>query len=178
MESKSEIRKRMLEIRSEISSPEYELRSLLISEHIESFLESYPFQTIHSYLPFRNEVDVLPLLKTFYRRNKRIVTSIIKDNRMLDHVEFNPNDTFAKGKFGVPIPMLQKPFNGEIDVILVPGVAFDHEGNRIGYGAGYYDRFLENYPNATKIGVCFLEQIDIELPSEIFDHQMDIVISD
>lgn len=178
MQTKEELRKHILELRNEIKEPQYQLRSASICVQIQNFLDDLEFESLHAFLPFRNEVDILPLLQRLHKNSKRIITTIIQEDKQLLHVEFDPNATLASGKMGIPIPMLYKPFEENPDVILVPGLVFDLDGHRIGYGGGYYDRFLVNQSKATKIGVCFEEQIEMEIPHEEHDQKVDIVISD
>ena len=80
-----------------------------------------------------------------------------------------------RGKFGIPEPTTQ-PYEGHIDLIIVPAVAFDKEGHRLGRGGGYYDRFLKKYPRATLIGVGYDFQLVEKVPTERHDRKMHRIV--
>ncbi len=88
-------------------------------------------------------------------------------------------EDLIEGKMGILEPQfaLEKGKEPPLDVILVPGLAFDHEGNRLGYGKGHYDRLLKSL-SGLKIGLAFKEQILDELPHATHDVPMDIIITD
>ncbi len=91
-------------------------------------------------------------------------------------VELAENTGFAVGDFNILEPQ-NEPYTGDYDLIVVPGVAFDRKGNRIGRGRGYYDRFLCKHLNVKRIGICFDFQLVDEVPTEPNDIRMDEVIS-
>ena len=80
------------------------------------------------------------------------------------------------GDFNIMEPQ-NEPYKGDFDLIVVPGVAFDRHGNRLGRGRGYYDRFLCQHLNVKRIGICFDFQLVDEVPAEAFDIRMEEVIS-
>ena len=81
------------------------------------------------------------------------------------------------GAFNVPEPKEKKVFDKKIDVVLVPGVAFDKNFNRMGFGKGYYDKFLKEF-EGIKIGVCHSFQLLDEIPSEAHDVKMDVIVTE
>ena len=85
-------------------------------------------------------------------------------------------DNFAVGDFNILEPQ-NEPYTGDFDLIIVPGVAFDRKGNRIGRGRGYYDRFLCQHLDVKRIGICFDFQLVDEVPTEPLDIKMDEVIT-
>ncbi len=90
--------------------------------------------------------------------------------------EFRPDDDLLQGAFRIQEPQ-GEPYRGDIDVAVVPGMAFDNVGYRLGRGKGYYDRFLATN-DCYKIGLCFSFQRLATIPSEAHDVQMDAVVSD
>jgi 5-formyltetrahydrofolate cyclo-ligase len=88
---------------------------------------------------------------------------------------YEGNDKMHRGKVGIPEPTTP-PFEGDIDVIIVPAVAFDKEGNRLGRGGGYYDRFLKKQSHATFIGVGYDFQLVDEVPVRKHDQKMHRII--
>jgi 5-formyltetrahydrofolate cyclo-ligase len=91
-------------------------------------------------------------------------------------VELAENVEFAEGDFHIPEPK-NHPYTGDFDLIVVPGMAFDKAGHRLGRGKGYYDRFLSQYPQVYTIGLCFDFQLLPEVPSEPHDCLINEVIS-
>jgi len=132
---------------------------------------------IGSYQPIRAEVE-LSALAQWLPGGARFCYPKIKGNVL----DFFAATKFAKGRFGVLEPLLepsQVPVSPEaIDLILVPGLAFDRSGHRLGYGAGFYDRYLLQ-TEATKVGVCFAEQMtETSLGLDPHDHPMDFVVTE
>ena len=148
-----------------------------LSESILSQLEKMTvFQdakTVLLYYPKNNEVDVLPLFKR-YKRDKTLLLPVTHHNGMTAH-PYEGNDKMHRGKFGIPEPTTPE-FQGKIDLIIVPAVAFDRAGNRLGRGGGYYDRFLKKQPHATLIGVGYDFQLVDEVPIRKHDQKVHRII--
>ena len=148
------------------------------SEIILSKLEQHPvFQKariimIYSALP--DEVQTQAFLEKWRHKKKIILPTVVGDD--IIPVELAENTGFAVGDFNILEPQ-NEPYTGDYDLIVVPGVAFDRNGNRIGRGRGYYDRFLCKHLNVKRIGVCFDFQLVDEVPTERNDIKMDEVIS-
>ena len=99
----------------------------------------------------------------------------------MDAYVIEKSSVLVPDKFGVPIPDINRcaKANPErMDLILVPGVAFDCAGNRLGFGKGYYDTFLPQAPNAVKIALAYDFQIVEQLPAEPWDVPMDFIITE
>ncbi|MBP5643527.1 MAG: 5-formyltetrahydrofolate cyclo-ligase [Bacteroidales bacterium] len=148
------------------------------SEIILSKLEQHPdFQKarivmIYSALP--DEVQTQAFLEKWRHKKKIILPTVVGDD--IIPVELAENTGFAVGDFNILEPQ-NEPYTGGYDLIVVPGVAFDKKGNRIGRGRGYYDRFLCKHLNVKRIGICFDFQLVPEVPTEPNDIKMDEVIS-
>lgn len=148
------------------------------SEIILSKLEQHPdFQKasivmIYSALP--DEVQTQAFLEKWRHKKKIILPTVVVDD--IIPVELAENTGFAVGDFNILEPQ-NEPYTGGYDLIVVPGVAFDRNGNRIGRGRGYYDRFLCKHLNVKRIGICFDFQLVDEVPTEPNDIIMDEVIT-
>lgn len=131
-------------------------------------------KTVMLYYPIHHELDLRPLL-TKYAGQKTFLLPVTH-RRSIEVRPYEGEEMMKKGRFGVPEP--QTPtYKGSIDLILVPGVAFDEHRHRIGRGGGYYDKFLKGQLLATKVGVCYSFQLrKHSIPHTIKDHKMDIVI--
>lgn len=148
------------------------------SEVILRKLESHPAFTeaenvmLYSSLP--DEVQTHAFLEKWRNKKKIILPTVVGDDIVA--VELSSETDFAVGDFNILEPQ-NEPYKGSYDLIVVPGVAFDRKGNRIGRGKGYYDRFLCKHQNVTKIGICFDFQLIDEVPTEDNDIRMNEVIS-
>ena len=103
---------------------------------------------------------------------KIVYLTDVKPNK----VELKKDTDFAIGDFNILEPQNEE-YTGDYDLIVVPGVAFDRNGNRIGRGKGYYDRFLCKHLDVKRIGICFDFQLVDEVPTEDNDIRMDEVVS-
>ncbi len=165
------------DIRKQIaaSRPNFQTLEKMSAAIIEKFQGSELFQqakTVGAYIPLPDEVDITPLFqcleKTFYIPAFDEAISSYRLAQLTD--ELNP------GKFGIPEPANPVFAPEELDLIIVPGVAFDRTGNRIGRGGGFYDRLLPQY-HAVRVGACFDFQCLGTVPSEPHDCRMDVVVS-
>ena len=148
------------------------------SEKILSKLEQHPdFVNAHSvmlYSALPDEVQTQAFLEKWHFKKQIILPTVVGDD--IIPVEFGKDTTFAIGDFNILEPQ-NEPYTGNFDLIVVPGVAFDRQGNRIGRGKGYYDRFLCQHLDVKRIGICFDFQLVDEVPAEPFDIRMDEVIT-
>ena len=131
-----------------------------------------------AFWPLPDEVDIRPLLDKLVNEGWLVLLPKITGEETMELRQYTSKADLKEGPFRILEP-LGKPFNdyNQIDFALVPGVAFDAAGHRLGRGKGYYDRFLGAHPHLHKIGVCFPFQRVAEVPSEIHDILMDEVVS-
>lgn len=129
-------------------------------------------KSILLYYPKNNEVDVLPLFK---RHKDKTLLLPVTHRREMTANPYEGNDKMHRGKFGIPEPTTS-PFTGQIDLIVVPAVAFDKQGHRLGRGGGYYDRFIKKHPHAILIGVGYDFQLIEEVPTLNHDQKVHRII--
>ena len=148
------------------------------SEKILAKLEQHPdfikAERIMLYNALPDEVQTLDFLEKWHLQKTIILPTVVGDD--IIPVEYAQETTFAVGDFNILEPQ-NEPYTGDFDLMVVPGVAFDRKGNRIGRGKGYYDRFLSQHLEVKRIGICFDFQLVEEVPAEPFDIRMDEVIS-
>ena len=148
------------------------------SERILAKLEQHPdfvkAERIMLYSSLPDEVQTQAFLEKWHLRKQIILPTVVGDD--IVPVAFDKDTDFAVGDFNILEPQ-NEPYKGGFDLIIVPGVAFDRQGNRIGRGKGYYDRFLCQYLDVKRIGICFDFQLVEEVPIEPLDIKMDEVIS-
>ena len=171
--AKQRIRELLIQKRRMLSAEERTAQSELILSQLEKMTVFREAKTVLLYYPKNNEVDVLPLFKR-YKRDKVLLLPVTHRNGMTAN-PYEGNDKMHRGKVGIPEPTTP-PFEGNIDVIIVPAVAFDKEGNRLGRGGGYYDRFLKKQSHATFIGVGYDFQLVDEVPVRKHDQKMHRII--
>lgn len=178
---KTGIRQQMLALRSVMSMAEWQTSSRMAQERLLSLDSFRMARTVALYSPIRNEVDTALLLDHCLSAGKQVFFPAIS----ADTIEFqrvaSPRHLFP-GKFGIPEPALPR-FSGttapSFDLIVVPGVAFDITGHRLGFGKGYYDRYLSGLSGElpTLSGLCHDFQLLESLPSEAHDIKMDFVVT-
>ena len=133
------------------------------------------------YAPARNETDTVEILAAAFAAGKRVLYPAVCGDRMVfRHVE--GLGSLAEGSFGIlePCPTGNDHQADEPDLIVVPGVAFDISGHRVGYGKGFYDKFLQ-HPDRTAhlIGLCHdFQLIDGAIPAEGHDIRMELIVTD
>lgn len=132
-------------------------------------------QTVLLYHSLKDEVYTHTFIEKWSQR-KRIVLPVVVGNDLVLRIYTDPKDLVI-GSYGIAEPIGQQFTEYEsIDLAIIPGVAFDVNGHRLGRGKGYYDRLLPQI-HGTKIGICFPFQLIDEVPSEAFDIPMNAVIS-
>lgn len=139
-------------------------------EQMEWFREA---KTVLIYYPIHNEIDLLPLVKKY--KHEKTLLFPVTHRKTIDACPYRGNALMKRGKFNIPEPQTE-PYKGKIDLILIPGVAFDRKCNRLGRGGGYYDRFLCKQRHSKLIGVGYDFQIVDEVPTERNDMRLQGVI--
>ena len=148
------------------------------SEKIMAKLEQHP-DFIHAervmlYSALPDEVQTHAFLEKWHLKKTIILPTVVGDD--IIPVAYGKDTDFAVGDFNILEPQ-NEPYTGDFDLIVVPGVAFDPKGNRLGRGKGYYDRFLVKHLDVKRIGICFDFQFVEGIPTEPFDIRMDEVIT-
>ena len=171
MNDKKELRKILAERRNALSQKERKEKSDVICEKLMPYLKN---KMVFSYYPFDTEVDISNINKSFKVAYPVIYGGKYMDAFIPDSDEFIPND------FGIMEPDPDDSTlvdSSDIDVIIVPMLGFDQNKNRLGYGGGYYDRYLESC-DGLKIGVAFAEQELESIEPEKNDVRLDIIVTD
>ena len=144
-QGKKKLRKSILDERLLLSKSLIEQKSQVICNNINSLLHSCSFTTIGFYSPIQNEVDISYLVPNLLENKKIIVYPKIEANDDTIHF-YSVTDLkkdFILGKYNILEPVTKQEISSEqIDILLIPGILFDITGNRIGYGKGYYDKYL------------------------------------
>jgi len=134
------------------------------------------------YHPIKGEVDTEIIIREALKDKKNIILPRVHNNRLKLFFVENPPGQLEKGAYSImePVPRLCRPAGiHDIDLIVIPGVSFDKNLNRLGYGGGYYDKILENVPEKTKkIALCFNIQLVNKIPVMEHDIKVDVLITE
>lgn len=145
----------------------------------ELFIASQAYrdaQTIYGYLPYNQEVRTVPMLEQAMADGKRVAVPKVFGDEM-KFIYLTDFSRVEKGYAGIPEPIDDGPVADDpTALVLMPGLAFDAQGHRIGYGGGFYDKFLENEPNHPTLALCYGFQMVDYLETEAFDVPVDCVI--
>ena len=143
------------------------------------FTSSAPYKnakTIYGYLPYNQEVRTVPMLEQALRDGKRVaVPKVIGDEMVFIYMD--DLSKVAKGYAGIPEPVADAPVADDPHaLVLMPGLAFDPQGHRIGYGGGFYDKFLSAEPGHPTLALCYEFQMLPHLETEEHDIPVDYVL--
>lgn len=183
MPDKKTIRKDILRKRDSIQPEIRQIKDRLIMDKVISLPDFLKAKTILYFASFRSEVNTLPQIEEAFRSGKRIVLPKVDNaNKRLKLYEILNTDEIELGFWGIPepeaIPERERDIN-EVDLVIMPGVAFDMQGTRLGYGAGYYDKLLSGLKrNIPLIAIAYEEQTVDSLPSEDHDIRIDMIVTD
>ena len=183
---KVSLRITFLDKRMKMTQSEVEEKSLLIVRNTIEFLKTRKFQTLHIFLSQRDkqEIDtgkIISALRITFNHIHIVVPRVIPGTRQMKHFILLPDSALIENKWGIPEPdplISQEVLPEEIDVVLIPLLAFDKSGYRVGYGGGYYDRFLSQCrPDTLKLGISFFESTDAISDTDPYDIPLDYCIT-
>lgn len=193
METKRQIRQRILTVRSKLSEKEWQQKSLKI---VNKVMETKIFQksdVILAYLDYNKEVNTRYLIQQAWKLGKKVYVPKVNGDTMSFHLVYDFEE-LVSGFRGIlePLGTNEEWTNSllQTSLMIMPGVAFDKERHRIGYGKGYYDRFLSNQMNLqdnslvmhhqllSTIAICFDCQLLEAIPYEEFDYKPDIIYTE
>ena len=173
---KQALRKQIREQKRAMTIEEIECASARLGELFAASELYRNAKTIYGYLPYNQEVRTVPMLQRALREGKRIaVPKIFGDEMKFIYLE--DLTRVEKGYSGIPEPVDDGPVaDDKTALVLMPGLAFDPEGHRIGYGGGFYDKFLAAEPEHPTLALCYAFQLLPQLPTEEFDIPVDCVL--
>ncbi|MCX8028260.1 MAG: 5-formyltetrahydrofolate cyclo-ligase [Thermodesulfovibrionales bacterium] len=191
MDSKDIIRKRILLLRDSIPIDEKTQKDKIIRENLLALMNRLTARNVLVYVSFRSEVDTRQMIEDLLRLDLNVlVPKVIVETGMIRSYLIKDLNELSKGFYGILEPLDAKIFTCkryvkgmDVDVCITPGVVFDEQKNRLGYGKGYYDRFLK--PIKTQkgdgffiIGLAYEEQVLQAIPYTDNDVKMDMIITD
>ena len=183
---KASLRKQYLHKRDLFSKSEQEQSNFRIAERLIGLLQSFSFSTLHTFLPQtgKKEIDtqrIIAMIREEFPTTKIIVPRVIPGTKEMTHYLLTAETRLLLNRWLIPEP---DPITSQIidpkiiDIVLLPLLAFDKNGFRVGYGGGFYDRFLAECKQETvKIGLSFFEPVDKIEDIDEFDVKMDACIT-
>lgn len=180
--SKLNLRKKFLELRENISSEFALFASKKIANNAEDIVKIFKPKVIAGFHPFKHEVNTLPLMSNLFSLGLELCMPITPiNNKPLKFREWQPKLALKKGRFGI----LEPPKTSRTmqpDLLLVPLLAYDKFGNRLGYGGGFYDRTMKELltinKHTTSIGLAFESQKCNKLPKDNFDVPLNSLLNE
>ena len=174
--NKQELRSAIRARKRAMTQDEIQIRSDALCQ---KFLESDAYRrasTLYGYLPYNQEVRTWPILERAIADGKRVAVPKVYGDEM-KFIYLEDLTQVEKGYSGIPEPIADGPVaEDKTDLVLMPGLAFDPQGHRIGYGGGFYDNFLSREPEHPTLALCYEFQMVEKLETEQFDIPVDEVI--
>lgn len=179
-DAKQKLRREYLKRRSELPACVRNHLSTHIQEKAADWILNNNIKKISIYLAYLSEVSTYKLAAFCLAEKLEVWVPVVDyDRKKVFHARLVDLARLKRDKKGIPIPDSREiKEDVRFDVVFCPGVVFDRNGHRLGYGEGYYDRFLERAADAVKVGLCFSVQLIDELPAETHDVHMDYVITE
>ena len=180
IKAKKETRALFRKMRKEISEDQRQVLDKILLDKISSKDEFIKASVVLAYYPVNDEINTLPIIEYALKEGKRVALPISNtEDHTLTFRFISSLDELVAGAYSIPEPPSNaRPFVNEINSLcIVPGLCFDREGNRIGYGKGFYDRFLADFDGVT-LGLCYSEFLLEEIPTDENDRKVNIVVSD
>ena len=175
---KKTLRREIGEKKRALSESQIEERSAILARKLFETTQYRECASLYAYLSFNQEVRTAPIIERAWADGKHVAVPKVIENDMI-FIWIYSFDALGEGYYNIPEPIENGPVaDDEMALILMPGLAFDPEGHRVGYGGGFYDRFLEAEPNHPLVALCFDFQLYDRLEVEAHDIPVDVVITD
>ena len=175
---KAELRRDMLKKRKHMETREVCEKSGLIAHTLLDLDCIQEASCVMAYCSYKNEPDLMSFVHALLDMGKHVALPYVTGDDSMIAVDYNCETVMKSNMYGIPEPVLSNESeNVEPDVVLVPGVAFGADLNRIGYGVGYFDRFLKE-TNAFKVGICYDMQVVPTIKAAPHDVRMDMIVTE
>lgn len=177
METKKNIRKQIFAARKECTDAQVEEWSMDITKRVASLPAFRRAERILAYADYNHEVITKYLIEEAWKNGKEVAVPKVVGQDMVFY-RLTGFDQLAPGYYGIPEPLEGDIVQWEQALMIMPGVAFDRSNHRVGYGGGFYDRFLEKHPSIERVAVAFDFQILDEVPTEPTDICPQIIVTE
>lgn len=175
MQEKQFLRANMLKKRALLHPLKKQAYDKWICNSLAKTISELDAKVVHAYIPMGSEIDITPLIQQLLDNKIIVVAPKTLKNRQLQNLILNSLSELETGIAKTQHPANAIEYQGNYDVIIVPGLAFDKQNYRLGYGGGYYDGFLATQPNAHKVGIFYPFQEVEKVPTELHDEQLSAI---
>jgi 5-formyltetrahydrofolate cyclo-ligase len=180
---RNDLRQMILTKRDHLSSDEQQYKSRQILDNLTAIKPFSKVSTLFSYVNFRSEAATMDLIYYCLQRPVKVTVplTLTGEKKLISYLITDPKKDLVPGYCNIPEPLQTLPVIDPktIDLVILPGSVFDFNGGRLGYGGGYYDRFLQySAPQALKIGLAFDLQIVDKVPVLAHDQKLDWLITE
>lgn len=174
---KTELRRQIREKKRAMTAEEIERRSQELGRKFAATEAYRRAKTIYGYMPYNQEVRTIPIMRQAQADGKRVAVPKVYGDTM-KFLWLDDLGAVAPGAYNIPEPIADEPeADDETALVLMPGLAFDPEGHRCGYGGGFYDKFLAAHPSHPTIALCYGFQMLDHLDVDAHDIPVDAVLS-
>lgn len=177
MMDKKTLRKELTYIRDHIDQTTFQSAPGMCMNLLREMEEYKKSDTVYIFLSFRSELNTIAMIEEIMSDGKTIAVPRVNGKNMAFY-EIKSLDDCESGAWGILEPKTSCPLITEAGIMLLPGLGFDVEGGRIGYGGGFYDRYLEEREDLVKIGLCYHAQMTESVIRQEHDILMDYVLTE
>lgn len=175
--NKSELRRMIRDQKRAMTERQIEEASRQLGEKFACCEQYRRAKTIYGYMPYNQEVQTIPMLERAMQEGKQVAVPKVYGDTM-KFILVTDLTKMEKSDFGIPEPIADGPVaNDPTALVLMPGLAFTARGDRMGYGGGYYDKFLSAEPDHPTVALCYDFQLLPSLPTEEYDIPVDLVLT-
>ena len=173
---KKELRRQIRQLKRAMTEEQINTASAKLGELFVNTPQYQNAKTIYGYLPYNQEVRTVPMLERALRDGKRVAVPKVYGDDMR-FIYMDDLSRVAEGYAGIPEPVDDGPVADDpTALVLMPGMAFTKNGDRMGYGGGFYDKFLASEPAHPTVALCYAFQMVDSLPTEEYDIPVDCVL--
>jgi 5-formyltetrahydrofolate cyclo-ligase len=176
-ETKAELRRQIKEKKRQLTKDEMLENSQIIIEKLMSQPEYQTSSRLYAYVSYNQEVSTHTLIEMALQDGKTVLVPKVYGDVMKYH-EIHSMQELKPGAYGILEPECEEPDYVHEGLLLLPGLAFDYNRHRMGYGGGFYDKYLSEYPNHTKIALAYDFQLLRTIPEEEHDIPADMIITE
>lgn len=173
---KAALRRQIREQKRAMTEEQIEAAGARLAELFAATEQYRNAKTIYGYLPYNQEVRTVPMLERALKEGKRVAVPKVYGDEM-KFIYMTDLSQIEKGYAGIPEPIDDEPVADDpAALVLMPGLAFTEKGDRMGYGGGFYDKFLAAEPGHPTVALCYAFQVLEQLPTEQYDIPVDLVL--
>ncbi|MEO1022314.1 MAG: 5-formyltetrahydrofolate cyclo-ligase [Bacteroidota bacterium] len=180
MKNKKELRKVFKEKRAALPEDEWSRASRSIQNHTKAFILEKDIHRVHCFVSInsRKEPDTHGLIQWMLSRGMQVFIPVMQSGRMLIHHHLTQFSELEPNEYGILEPPIIRGYQQDFDLIIVPMLAGDRNGYRLGYGKGYYDTFLSKESDTCSLGLLFNDFLVEGLPVEAHDVSLSLYMSE